>query len=112
MHRGCSIPPLITPGPGGVFSCAGGYTSGMVPDPIGDLLGELRVRWGFCLAPYDLARLTNDPPSDADAFTDAVFVAEGLGDAPGWRFHPLWKEIRNHVASRFAILRPDPPPAR
>lgn len=43
------------------------------------LLGELCSQLGFCsLAPGQYERLVSDPPPDADAFTDAVFEAEGL----------------------------------
>jgi len=32
---------------------------------------------GYCLAPDEQARLVEAPPADVDAFTDAVFIAEG-----------------------------------
>ncbi len=42
------------------------------------LLDELCVKLGFCLPPADRRRLEGEPPADVDAFTDAVFAAEGL----------------------------------
>lgn len=44
------------------------------------LLYELCTRLGFCLPPEEIRRLDESPPSDVDAFTDAVFEAEGMGD--------------------------------
>ena len=49
-------------------------------DEVDQLLYELCVGWGFCLPPADNRRLREDPPLDADAFTDAVLAAEGYGD--------------------------------
>ena len=46
--------------------------------PLAALLFDLCVKYGFCLPPADSERLMNDPPPDADAFTDAVFIAEGM----------------------------------
>jgi hypothetical protein len=42
------------------------------------LLSELCVDLGFCLPPEDQERLRDSPPSTIDAFTDAVFIAEGM----------------------------------
>src|SRR5512142_3427096 len=44
------------------------------------LLDELCIKLGFCLPPDENRRLIESPPRDVDAFTDAVFVAEGMGD--------------------------------
>ena len=50
----------------------------MTPGQVETLLNELCVDWGFCLPPQEQARLKDTPPSDVDAFTDAVIRAEGL----------------------------------
>jgi hypothetical protein len=44
------------------------------------LLYDLCVGLGFCLPPDAKRRLAQSPPADVDAFTDAVFEAEGMGD--------------------------------
>ena len=44
------------------------------------LLVDLCVRLGHCLPPAEKQRLLDDPPSDVDAFTDAVLAAEGYDD--------------------------------
>ncbi|GAA1861072.1 hypothetical protein [Asanoa iriomotensis] len=44
------------------------------------LLDDLCVRLGFCLSPDDIRSLELSPPGDVDAFADAVFLAEGMGD--------------------------------
>ena len=41
------------------------------------LLGELCVKYGYCLPPDDQAALIAEPPQDVDAFVDAVLLAEG-----------------------------------
>lgn len=48
------------------------------PTNIQWLLEDVCVRLGFCLPPNEQIRLEQDPPKDVDAFTDAIFVAEGL----------------------------------
>jgi hypothetical protein len=45
---------------------------------VGQLLDDLCVRLGFCLSPDAKRRLVQSPPGDVDAFTDAVFAAEGM----------------------------------
>jgi hypothetical protein len=47
---------------------------------VGELLYDLCVRLGFCLPPEANRRLVEAPPAGVDAFTDAVFEAEGMGD--------------------------------
>jgi hypothetical protein len=62
------------------------------------LLYELCVRLGFCLPIADQQRLSAAPPSDVEAFTDAVFVAERM-DPHG---HPnLRKQVVARVAAHF-----------
>jgi hypothetical protein len=48
------------------------------PSEVERLLDDLYSRLGFCLRGEHGKRLTHEPPTDADAFTDAVFQAEGL----------------------------------
>ena len=47
---------------------------------VGKLLYDLCVGLGFCLPSDANRRLVESPPVDVDAFTDAVFEAEGMGD--------------------------------
>jgi hypothetical protein len=58
------------------------------------LLDELCVELGFCLPAAEREILTNAPPGDVDAFTDAVFAAEGMD--PG-----LHKQLRRAVRSKI-----------
>jgi hypothetical protein len=41
-------------------------------------LEELCVKYGYCLPPHDRDRLLAEPPETADAFADAVLIAERL----------------------------------
>ena len=62
------------------------------------LLDELCVDLGFCLPPDARVRLQDTPPRDVDAFTDAVFVAEGLdprGD------HRLRRQVQERITRHF-----------
>lgn len=64
------------------------------------LLSGLCVVLGFCLLPDAQALLRESPPTDVDAFTDAVIRAEGLdprGDIP---LH-MRRNIRARVAEHF-----------
>jgi hypothetical protein len=40
-------------------------------------LTELCSKLGYCIPPDEREAILRDPPSDADAFVDAVLVAEG-----------------------------------
>jgi len=40
-------------------------------------LEELCVKLGYCLPPDEQKTILSNPPADADAFVDAVLVAEG-----------------------------------
>jgi hypothetical protein len=51
------------------------------------LLDELCVALGFCLPAAERDTLMNAPARDVDAFTDAVFAAEGMDPC-------LHKELR------------------
>jgi hypothetical protein len=65
------------------------------------LLETLCVEMGFCLPPIEQQRLIANPPADIDAFTKAVFVAEGMDQ----KLHrQLSKQVRERVAQAFAIL--------
>jgi hypothetical protein len=63
------------------------------PPNVESLLDELCVDLGFCLPPDERLRLQDAPPRDVDAFTDAVFVAEGLDPR-------LDKRLRRQVRER------------
>jgi hypothetical protein len=72
---------------------------------VGYLLDELCVDLGFCLPKAEYARLEATPPPDVDAFTDAVFVAEGFD--PQRADKDLRGEIRTRVARYFRTDVPD-----
>jgi hypothetical protein len=40
-------------------------------------LGELCTKLGYCLPPDDQEAILSNPPTDADAFVNAVLIAEG-----------------------------------
>ncbi|MGE0144384.1 MAG: hypothetical protein AB7I19_11395 [Planctomycetota bacterium] len=63
------------------------------------LLDDLCIKLGFCLPPADRSKLTQDPPSDVRAFTDAVFLAEGLDVELADRH--LYRQVRGMVAAAF-----------
>jgi hypothetical protein len=63
------------------------------------LLNELCIGLGFCLPPDDNERLRADPPEDPDAFTNAVFVAEGMD--PILSDGDLWRSVRGRVLDAF-----------
>ena len=48
-------------------------------DQIESLLYDLCVAYGFCLPTAEHEKLIEEPPGTVDAFTDAVYRAEGLG---------------------------------
>jgi hypothetical protein len=69
------------------------------PPNVESLLHELCVDLGFCLPPEERVRLQDGPPRDVDAFTDAVFVAEGLDPRGDKR---LRRQVREKVVRHFA----------
>jgi hypothetical protein len=70
----------------------------MIPSEVSSLLYELCVDLGFCLPPEEQSRLRSQPPTTIDAFTDAVFRAEGMDPL----VHPqLRKQVRHCVAKHF-----------
>ena len=64
------------------------------------LLDDLCIKLGFCLPPPDQSKLKRDPPRNVGAFTDAVFLAEGL-DVELVDRH-LYRQVRDMVAAAFA----------
>jgi hypothetical protein len=62
------------------------------------LLAELCVDLGFCLPPEARSRLQEAPPRTIDAFTDAVFAAEGMESLV---YPQLRKQVRERVAKHF-----------
>lgn len=66
---------------------------------VGRLLDDLCTKLGFCLPPADRFKLQRDPPRDVRAFTDAVFLAEGLDvERAGLQ---LYRQVRDLVAAAF-----------
>jgi hypothetical protein len=59
------------------------------------LLYELCVRLGFCLPKAEQKRLEREPPTEVEAFADAVYTAEGADPHAHLTF-----------ASRCAIVLP------
>jgi len=70
------------------------------PDEVEALLGKLCVDLGFCLPPDAQDRLIDDPPSDFEAFTNAIFIAEGMN--PQTARPELYRKVRDCVAATFA----------
>lgn len=64
------------------------------------LLYELCVVLGFCLPPDEQARLRESPPTEVEAFTDAVIRAEGLDPYADIPLH-LRRDVRARVAEHF-----------
>ena len=62
------------------------------------LLNDLCVDYGFCLALADKECLKADPPTNADAFTDAVFIAEGMNPCSDLHLRRL---VKSRVAKAF-----------
>jgi hypothetical protein len=76
------------------------------PDRVEALLYELCVVLGFCLPPDEQSRLREFPPTDIDAFTEAVIRAEGLDplvDVP----RDLRRDMRERVAEHFQKAEDD-----
>jgi hypothetical protein len=66
---------------------------------IDKLLYKLCVDLGFCLPPDEGDKLRSNPPTTPDAFTKAVFQAEGLD----WNLvsDNLFRQVRRYVAETF-----------
>jgi hypothetical protein len=58
------------------------------------------VELGFCLAPDDKQRLINSQPNDVKAFTDSVFIAEGLN--PESADKHLYRQVKSQVEAAFS----------
>ena len=69
------------------------------------LLDRLCTDLGFCLPPAEHARLVESPPTSVRAFTDAVFLAEGLD--PQLADKRLWRQVRDRVAEYFNAPKSD-----
>jgi hypothetical protein len=65
------------------------------------LLDELCVELGLCLPAAERDALMNAPPSDVDAFTDAVFAAEGMDPS---LHKQLRRAMRNKIEQRVGYL--------
>ena len=63
------------------------------------LLDELCARLGFCLPSVERQRLQTAPPCDPEAFTEAVFHAEGLDVETADR--QLYRQVRSLVTEAF-----------
>jgi hypothetical protein len=75
----------------------------MVCMDVARLLDDLCSDLGFCLPPEDRERLLTSPPATVDAFTDAVFIAEGMD--PEFADRDLWRQVRSRVAKTYASGR-------
>jgi len=62
------------------------------------LLDELCVRLGFCLPPTASAQIRKDPPTEITAFTEAIFLAEGLKSEES---RHLRQQVRDVVSRHF-----------
>ena len=71
----------------------------MSASEVASLLSTLCTRLGFCLPPAESERLCRVVPSSIDAFTDAVFTAEGL--PPDTADRHLYRQVRVLVANAF-----------
>jgi hypothetical protein len=69
------------------------------------LLDELCMELGFCLPAAERDRLMRTPPRDADAFTDAVFAAEGMDPS---RHKQLRRAVRSKIERRVGHLMASP----
>jgi len=72
---------------------------------IESLLSKLCVDLGFCLSPENEKLLHEDPASDVNGFTDAVFVAEGLN--PEHADRSLHRQVREVVREAFEKHKKD-----
>jgi hypothetical protein len=69
------------------------------------LLDRLCVRLGFCLPPDARDALRVRPPADVRAFTDAVFLAEGLDPSTADRH--LYRQVRDMIREAIDRARRD-----
>ncbi|WP_344479399.1 hypothetical protein [Nonomuraea monospora] len=72
-------------------------------DEVHWLLDELCVRHGFCLPPGKQQRLLEQAPfMTVDAFTDAVFIAEGMDPS---LYKNLRRGVRETVQRRLPAIK-------
>jgi len=64
------------------------------------LLSKLCIDLGFCLPPDKIAEFQQDPPTEVDAFTNEVFIAEGLD--PVLSDSGLRKQVSELVSQAFS----------
>jgi hypothetical protein len=67
-------------------------------EEVESLLSKL-VEYGFFLQPEEEDRLRENPPSDVDAFTDAIFLAEGIN--PQHENRRVYRMVRDIVREAF-----------
>ena len=67
-------------------------------------LDDLCTDLGFCLPSESRAQLIGSPPRTVEAFTDAMFVAEGLNPEVADKY--LWRQVRDRVAEYFKGMEP------
>ena len=65
------------------------------------LLYNLCVELGFCLPPKESDRLLETPPEDVNAFTEAVFLAEGMN--PKHYSRGLYRSVQAMIAEAFRL---------
>lgn len=88
----------------------GGWHGQGVPSPksfeseLPWLLDELCTELGFCMRPEQRAAFASAPPRNVDAFTAAVFAAEGV-DPSNKR---LYAQVREKVQRRVGEWMNDP----
>jgi hypothetical protein len=71
-------------------------------DQIESLLYDLCVTYGFCLPKTENEKLVDEPPGTVDAFTDAVYRAEGMDPLDATpRARQLHEKVRARVAETF-----------
>jgi hypothetical protein len=71
----------------------------MTSSEVLQLLARLCTQYGFCLPVAARRRIADQLPHDPTAFTEAVFVAEGLDPLTADRH--LYRQIRTVVADTF-----------
>jgi hypothetical protein len=74
-------------------------TTGLTRSEVASLLDRLCANAGFCLPSAEHDKLLENPPGDPAAFTDAVFLAEGLD--PQTAQLSLYRGILNFVTAVF-----------
>ena len=81
------------------YSRVAGETQPLSAAEVTALLSTLCVKLGFCLPPTESERLCRAVPPSIDAFTDAVFVAEGI--QPDTASRHTYRQVRALIADAF-----------